>query len=47
MCLFCNASFFLQISLTTYYARFMAVVHIVMKDEMFLLHGKGIITVLI
>lgn len=47
MCLFCNASFFLQISLTTYYAPFMAMLLTVMKDEMLLLHGKGIITILI
>lgn len=47
MCLFCNDKFFLQISLTIYYAPFMAVMHTVMKDEMLLLHGKGIITVLL
>lgn len=47
MCLFCNASFFLQIYLTIYCGPFMAVMHSVMKDGMLLLNGKGIITTLI
>lgn len=43
MCLFYNASFFLQISLAIYCGPFMAVMHTVMKDGMY---GKGFITTL-